>query len=61
MKMKVYDKKLIEAVNDYADEEGIEEVLDRVFPGATIGEIVVDMYNAGLIPEDVMERFLEDE
>lgn len=59
-KMKNYEKLLISVVNDYADDNGLDGLLDELFPGASIGEIVNDMFNAGLIPEDVMERFLND-
>lgn len=59
--MKEYEKELISVVNDYADDYGWEGLFEELFPGATAGEIVLDMYNSGLIPEDIMERFLNDE
>lgn len=58
--MKDYEAVLISVLNDFADDYGTDGLLDELFPGITVGEIVVDMYNAGLIPEDVIERFLED-
>ena len=58
--MKNYEKMLISAVNDYADDYSIEDVLELLFPGASIGEIVNDAYNAGLIPNEDMEKFLND-
>lgn len=61
MKMKVYETKLISVLNDFADEYGTDGLLDELVPGASIGEIIVDMYNAGILPEDVIERFLLDD
>lgn len=58
--MKNYEKLLISAVNDYAADYSIEDVLELLFPGASIGEIVNDAYNAGLIPDEDMEKFLND-
>lgn len=52
---------LISVINDYADDYSVVEVLDEFFPGITIGEIIVDMWNAGLIPTDVMDKFLLDD
>lgn len=60
--VKPFEIKLMSVLNDYADEYGAEGLLDEIFPGLTIGELINDMYAAGLIPEDVLERFLtEDE
>lgn len=58
--MKDYTKLLISVVEDFKDDNGIEELFEALFPGASIGEIVNDMYEAGLIPDDVMEAFLND-
>lgn len=57
--MKEFEKNFIQVVNDYADDYDIESVLDELFPGMTIGEIMLDMYNLGGIPEDTLEKFLE--
>lgn len=59
--MKEFEKNFIQVVNDYADDYDIESVLDELFPGMTIGEIMLDMYNLGGIPEDTLEKFLEIE
>lgn len=59
-KLKDYEKLLIGVVNDYVDDYSIQELFEILFPGATVGEIVNDMFNSGLIPDDVMEEFLND-
>lgn len=58
--MKDYTKLLISVVEDFKDDNGVDELFEVLFPGASIGEIVNDMYEAGLIPDDVMEAFLND-
>lgn len=59
--MKNFEWRLLQAVNDFIDEYGVEELFETLFPGSTIGELVVDMYNAGLLPDDTLEEFLHDE
>jgi hypothetical protein len=56
--VKDYEKLLIGVINDYADEYGIEAVLEILFPGASIGEVMNDAFNAGLIPDEDMEKFI---
>lgn len=58
--MKDYEKILISVVNDFVDDYSVEELLQILYEGASIGEVVNDMFNAGLIPNDVMEEFLND-
>lgn len=58
--MKDFEKQLMDVVNDYADDYSADDVLALLFPGRTIGEIVVETYNAGLIATDDLETFLED-
>jgi hypothetical protein len=55
------DANLIGAINDFADEYSDDAVLEEFFGDMTIGEIIVDMWNAGLIPADKMEAFLLDD
>lgn len=57
--MKDFEKNFISVINDYADDYGLEGVLEEIFPGQSIGEVLLDMYNLGGIPEDVLEKFLE--
>jgi len=53
------DKELMLLVNEYAEEYDVEAVLEEVLGGMTIGEIVVEMYNAGLISDRQIAIFLE--
>jgi hypothetical protein len=59
--MEMSDANLINTINNYADEYTDEAVLEEFFGDMTIGEIIVDMWNAGLIPVDKMEEFLLDD
>ena len=59
--MKNYEVQLISVINDFADEYSMEELFDELFPGMSAGELVLEMYNAGIIPDDALETFLEDE
>lgn len=56
--MKDYEKLLISVANDYAHDYGIDGLFDELFPGMSPGELIRDMYESGLIPDDVMEKFL---
>jgi hypothetical protein len=56
------DVTLISILNDYADDYGVVGLLEELFgEDINIGEIVADMWNAGLIPTDVMDKFLLDD
>lgn len=59
--MKNIEKLLMSVAEGFADDYGVDGLIDELFPNVSIGELVVDMYNSGLIPEDVLERFLNDE
>lgn len=59
--MKEFEKNFISVVNDYADDYGTDGVLDEFFPGMSIGEILLEYYNLGGLPEDRLEKFLTDE
>lgn len=57
--MKNYDLVMQGIVNDFADDYGVDGVLSELFgEDFDIGELIVDMYNAGLIPTDKMEAFV---
>lgn len=58
--MKELSRKIITTINDAADQFGSDEVLEQLFPGMTLGELVNEMYEGGLLPSDVLEEFLED-
>ena len=55
------ESNLIALINAYADDYSIAETLDEFFPGMSIGEILNDVWNGGLIPTDRMEAFLLDD
>lgn len=59
--MNDFEKNFISVVNDYADDYGSDAVLDELFPGQTLGEILWDVYNLGGIPTDTLEKFLSDD
>lgn len=59
--MKDFEKNFISVINDYADDYGIDGVLDEIFPGMSLGEILYQHYELGGIPEDVLEKFLKDD
>lgn len=58
--MKDWTKLMISVINDYVDDNGLNALFEELFPGASAGEIVSEMWEAGIIPDDVMERFLND-
>lgn len=59
--MRNFDKEMMEIINGYADDYGVEGVLEELFgEDFDIGEIIVDMFNAGLIPNDRMEGFINE-
>lgn len=58
--MKDFAKNFISVINDYADDYGTDGVLDEIFPGMSLGEILYQHYELGGIPEDVLEKFLSD-
>jgi len=59
--MKNYDLQMAEIVNDFADDYGAEGVLEELFgEDYDLGEIIVDMFNSGLIPNDRMEAFINE-
>lgn len=59
--MKNFEKALVEVANDYADDYGMDGLFEEIFPGVSAGELLLDMYNAGMIPDDVLETFLNEE
>lgn len=55
-----FEVKFIDAIEDYYSDYGADAVLEEFFPKMTIGEVILDAYNSGLIPTDLMEKFLND-
>lgn len=60
VQMNNFEQKLIEVTNDFVDDYSMEDLFDIIFPGMSAGELLVDMYNAGLVPDDKLEEFLND-
>lgn len=56
--MREFDKSIMNAVNEKYGNSN--EFLEEFFPNMTVGELVVEMYNAGLIPDDIIEAILHD-
>ena len=59
-KRREFEKKIIDASNEFAYNQSVLELLEFLFPGQEIGNIVVDAKNTDLIPEDVIERLIGD-
>lgn len=59
--MKDFEKLFIAAIEGFVDDYSVEELVDELFPGMTVGELFLGMYEHGMIPEEDLERFLEDE
>jgi hypothetical protein len=57
--MKDYEKLLIQVINEYVDDYGIEALFEELNLGSA-GEVINDMYNSGLIPDDTMEKFINE-
>lgn len=55
-----FEQSLVGVANDFADDYSLEDLFEEIFPGVSAGELLLDMYNAGLIPDDILERFLND-
>lgn len=56
--MREFDKTIMDTVNEKYGSHN--EFLDDFFPNMTVGELVVEMYNSGLIPDDIIESLLHD-
>ena len=54
--MREIDRQIMTRVNELYD--GHDEFFSRFFPDMTVGELVVELYNSGLIPDDVIESIL---
>lgn len=50
-----------EVLRGFIEDNGVEAVFEELFPGREAAEIFYEMYESGMIPEDMMEKFLEDE
>lgn len=48
----------ISVLMDFIQEHGVEGAFDELFPDREPAEVFYDMYEAGLIPDYNMEKFL---
>lgn len=56
--MRDFDLKIMDKINEKFDDA--EDLLEELFPGMTLGEFTTELYNAGLIPDDVLERLMDE-
>lgn len=56
--MRSFDIKIMQAVNELF--EGHNDFIEKFFPDMSPGELAVELYNAGLIPDDLIEGLLND-
>ena len=59
--MKNMQKLFLQVLSDYIDDYGTDELFEELFPGRDVAEVFYEMYESGMIPEDLMEKFLNDE
>lgn len=57
-KRREFEKRIRESANDFAYHQSVLELLEFIFPNQEIGDIILDAYNADLIPEDIIERLI---
>jgi hypothetical protein len=58
--MTKFDNELIDVFDGFVFDNDWFELFDIIFPGASPGEIILDMYNYGMIPNSTIETFLEE-
>ena len=52
--------KLSTLIDAWAEDYSVEEFLTEFLPNLTFGELVENAFDNGLIPNDQIEKFLED-
>lgn len=58
--MTTFEKYLVDVFNGFVEDNGYDELFEIMFPGMPAGELVLEMYNSGMIPNDTIETFLEE-
>lgn len=58
--MTKFENEMVVVFDGFVADSNWSELFEILFPGASAGEIVLDMYNSGLIPNEMIERFLEE-
>lgn len=61
MKMTKMKTDFIEVVNDFLDDYTLADLFDELFPAQNKAEVIYEMYENGMIPEDMMEKFLNND
>jgi hypothetical protein len=59
--MKNLQRMFMAIVSEFVQDYSVEELFEELFPGRPLEEIVYEMYESGMVPEDRMEKFLQDE
>lgn len=54
-------KQLASLIDDYIEDYSVKEFLEDFGIEMTVGQMIEKLYDAGEIPEDVIERILGDE
>jgi hypothetical protein len=58
--LKKFDKLFIEVTDDYVVDYGMEALFEELLPDLTPGQIALELYNAGVIPTDKVEKFINE-
>lgn len=61
MKMTKMKTDFIEVVNNFLDDYTLADLFDELFPAQNKAEVIYEMYENGMIPEDMMEKFLNND
>ena len=51
---------MIDVFQGFLEDNGVEALFEELLPNLTIAEAFVEMYDNGMIPNDLVEKFLED-
>lgn len=58
--MKNIQKMFMGVVSEFIRDYSIEDLFEELFPGRGVEEVIYEMYESGMIPEDRMEKFLSE-
>lgn len=56
--MKDFERLFLTVMGDYLEDYTTDDLIEELFPGMSVEELFLEMYNQGVIPEDTMEKFL---
>lgn len=57
--MREFEKRLIAKAEADAADIGLQELLESLIPDFHAGELILELYETGLIPQDRLEHFLD--